>query len=287
MRMLINRLPITRIKLFLGRMLYHMVHLLFREDRQIIVRSGIKYEVDLSEGMDLSMFVFGSFQKHVYQNAYLSLPQDAVVLDVGANAGIMTLQFAKQAPSGKVYSFEPTFYAYAKFTRNLELNPELAKRVVPIQSFVSSTTSVKHNIKAYASWKVGGKIDSTAHIVHGGVHKSVDGIGALTLDDFCEQNKIERVDFIKIDTDGHELEVLKGAEKTIRKLRPTIIFEIGLYVMEDKNISFTDYFNFFNSAGYSIIDGSSHKEIDAHNYRKYIPSKGTIDIIAVPLADKK
>jgi FkbM family methyltransferase len=287
MGLLISHLPITQIKLFLGRMLYRMVHLLFREDIQIIVRDGIKYEVDLSEGMGLSMFVFGSFQKHVYQNAYLSLPQDAVVFDVGANAGIMSLQFAKLASLGKVYSFEPTFYAYSKFKRNLELNPELAKRIVPIQSFVSSMTSLKHGIKAYASWKVGGTIEGSRHHVHGGVHKSADGIGAMSLDDFREQNGIERLDFIKIDTDGHELDVLKGAGKIIRRFRPSIIFEIGLYAMEDTNICFSDYLNFFGSAGYSLFDACNHKEIDTKNYHKYIPSKGTVDILAISRTSHK
>ena len=286
MGLLINRLPITQIKLFLGRMLYRMVHLLFCEDRQIIVRNGIKYEVDLSEGMGLSMFVFGSFQKHVYQNAYLSLPQDAVVFDVGANAGIMTLQFAKRASLGKVYSFEPTFYAYSKFKRNLELNPELAKRVVPIQSFVSSMTSQEHNIKAYASWKVGGAIEGSRHRVHGGVHKSADGIGAVSLDDFCVENKIGRLDFIKIDTDGHEYEVLKGAQKAIAKFKPVIILEVGLYVMEENNIDFYSYLNYFGSLGYSLFTSGNIKKIDAENYRRCIPSKGTIDILAIHRKDR-
>jgi FkbM family methyltransferase len=287
MGLLISRLPTTQIKLFLGRILYRMVHLLFREDRQIIVRNGIKYEVDLSEGMGLSLFVFGSFQKHVYQNAYLSLPQDAVVFDVGANAGIMTLQFAKLASLGKVYSFEPTFYAYSKFKRNLELNPGLAERVVPVQSFVSSTTSREHDIKAYASWKVGGAIEDGRHLVHGGTQKSADGIAAVSLDDFCEQNGIKRLDFIKIDTDGHEYEVLKGGLKVIAEFKPTVIFEVGLYVMEEHGIDFSFYAQYFGSLGYKLFNSSNLKEINADNYREHIPSKGTIDILAIYGGSKK
>jgi FkbM family methyltransferase len=281
MRRLINRLPITRIKIFLARILYRIVHLVYPRDMRIVVRGGIKYELDLSEGIDLSVFLFGNFQRHVSQNERLSLPEDAVIFDVGANSGIMTLQFAHLAPDGRVYAFEPTFYAFAKLMRNLELNPELAQRVVPIQSFVSSNTSAQPDITAYASWKVGGKTEGTEHRVHGGTPKSTEGVPAVSVDDFCEQNNIARLDFIKIDTDGHELEVLKGARKVIGKFRPAIIFEIGMYVMTERRIDFPDYLDFFDSLNYSLFNSSNFRQINAGNYQKHIPLKGTIDVLAL------
>ena len=282
MRQLINRLPITRIKIFFGRLLYRIVHLVCREDTRIIVRNAIKYEVDLSEGIDLSLFLFGRFQKHIWQNKLLSLPPDAVIFDIGANFGAMTLQFAKLAPHGKVYAFEPTFYAYSKLKRNLELNPELAERIVSIQSFVSSKMFGEHYVKAYASWKVAGTVEGERHPIHSGIVKTADGIGAVSVDDFCEQNQIARLDFIKIDTDGYEFEVLSGAKKTIAKFRPAVIFEVGMYVMEEKHIDFSVYLQFFNLLNYSLFNSNNLKEIKADNYHKHIPLKGTIDILALP-----
>jgi FkbM family methyltransferase len=258
-----------------------MLRLIYREDRRTIVRSGIKYEIDLSEGIDLSLFLFGTFQKHISQNRFLSLPQDAVVFDVGANSGTMTLQFAKSVPLGKVYAFEPTFYAFSKLMKNLELNPELAERIVPVQSFVSSKTSKETNIRAYASWKVGGAAKDVKHSVHGGTVKSAEGVGSVSLDDFCEENKIRKLDFIKIDTDGHEYDVLQGGRKVIAEFRPTVIFEIGLYVMKENNIDFSSYLNYFGPLGYSLFNSCNHKKIDTENYRRHIPSRGTIDILAL------
>ncbi len=281
MRGLINRLPITKIKLFLAGLLYRIVHLIYRRNERIIIRDGIKYEVDLSEGIDLSVFLFGKFQKNVSGNKRLSLPEDAIIFDVGANFGMMTLQYAKLASLGKVYSFEPTHYAFSKLKRNLELNPQLAKRIVAIQSLVSSSTSKETDIKTYASWKVSGDVKGVKHSVHGGIEKSTNGIGAVSLDDFCRENEIRRLDFIKIDTDGHEFEVLKGAQKVIAEFRPTIIFEAGLYVMEERNIVFSDYLEFFCSLDYSLFNSSNLREINATNYHKHIPSKATIDILAL------
>lgn len=278
---LVNRLPITRFKIFIAGMLYRLVHILYRQDKRIIVRNGITYEIDLAEGMDLSLFLFGNFQKHVSENKRLPLCQDAVIFDVGANMGAMAMQFAKRASSGRVYAFEPTFYAFERLQKNLSLNPDLAKRIVAIQSFVSSATSNRTDIKAYASWKVGGCSDSQKHSVHGGTVKSTDGIGAVSLDDFVLHNDIHRLDFIKIDTDGHELEVLKGAKTVVGKFKPAVIFEIGIYVMQERNIDFSDYAQFFSSYNYSLFNCGNLKEITETNYREHIPLKGTIDILAI------
>jgi FkbM family methyltransferase len=282
MKRLINRLPLTQIKLILGRILYHAVHLICRSDKRTIVRNGITYEIDLSEGIELSVFLFGSFQRHVSRNRYTSLPGDAVIFDVGANSGMISLQFAKLVPQGRVYAFEPTFYAFSKLKRNLELNPGLAKRVVAVQSFVSSSTLEKHDIKAYASWKVAGITDGIKHRIHGGVEKSTEGIGAVSLDDFCEQHKVARLDFMKIDTDGYELEVLKGAGKVISRFSPVIIFETGVYAMNERGLDFSDYIEFFNTRPYSLFNSINLKKINARNYDRYIPLKATIDILAVP-----
>lgn len=286
MKKFINQLPLTRMKLFLAGILYRIVHLLYRSDKRTIVRGGIKYEIDLSEAIDLSIFLFGSFQKHIHKNKYFSFSRDAVVLDVGANVGVMSLQFARLAPLGKVYSFEPTHYAFSKLQKNIELNPELSKRIVPIQSFVSSSTIQSPNIAAYASWKIAGKIEDARHQVHGGSVKTADGIAAVSLDDFCTRNEFARLDFIKIDTDGHELEVLKGAEKIIHKFNPVIIFEIGIYIMNEKGIKFSDYSEFFESLNYSLFNSTNLKKINTDNYLKHIPLKGTIDILAVSKTQK-
>jgi FkbM family methyltransferase len=282
MKQLIN-LPLTRIKIFIARILYRLVHLICPEDKRTIMRDGIKYEVDLSEGIDLSIFLFGNFQKHVFQSKYLSIPQDGIIFDVGANCGVMSLQFAKLVPLGKVYSFEPTHYAYSKLLRNLELNPNLAEHIVAVQTFISSSTSKKPDIKAYASWKVAGSTESDKHRIHGGQTKSTEGVQSVSLDDFYAKNSIKKLDFIKIDTDGHEFEVLKGAGKVIRKFKPFIIFEIGIYIMDEREVSFDDYLEFFDALNYSLVNSKSLRKIDASNYRKRIPLKGTIDILAIPV----
>jgi len=96
---------------------------------------------------------------------------------------------------------------------------------------------------------------------------------------------VSRLDFIKIDTDGHEMDVLLGAAGCIKSFKPQIIFEIGLYVMKEHSIAFMDYWNFFNNMGYELFNSANKKPVNSLNYQNLIPAKGTIDILALPIDD--
>jgi len=276
------RIPLTRVKLFIAKILYRILKIFFTTDHHLVQRKGISYEIDLSEGIDLSLFLFGSFQNNIVQNKYYSLPPNAVVFDIGANIGSMALTFAKIFPNGCIYAFEPTDYAFNKLLCNISLNPELAKRIIPFQLFLSDKTQKNHQIEAYSSWK----IDGTAynkHSVHGGIIQPAVLIPAITVDEFCTKNEITRLDLIKIDTDGHELQVLAGALKTIEKCKPYVIFEIGLYIIEEKNITFEQYFNYFSFFGYALFNNKNGKKVTLENFHTQIPKHYTTDIFAVPL----
>ena len=61
-------LPLTQIKIQIAKILYFWVTLFAGKKRRIIKRNGIKYEVDIQEGLDLSLFLFGNFQKFYLGN---------------------------------------------------------------------------------------------------------------------------------------------------------------------------------------------------------------------------
>jgi FkbM family methyltransferase len=278
---LLHRLPLTRIRLRAARIIYRTLKLVLRDDHRRIRRGGINYEIDLSEGIDLSLFMFGSFQDHVTKMKYYSLPLDAVVFDVGANIGGMALGFAQRTPQGHVYAFEPTAYAYQKLLRNLSLNPELAARTTPVQAFLSDHIEGRRSVQAYSSWKVDGSA-TDAHPVHGGVIHDAESVEVLTIDEFCRTKGIERVDLIKIDTDGHELSVLQGARETLAKHLPCIIFEAGLYLIEENGGSFDQYIDYLTPFGYKLINSSNLHQVSRETYRAEIPLRATTDIVALP-----
>jgi FkbM family methyltransferase len=278
---LFKKIPMTRVRLGLARLLYFLFHTILRQDKQIIRRKGVFYEVDLTEGIDLSLYIFGNFQDYVTRNRFFSIPANGVIIDVGANVGSMTFKFAGMVPKGRVYAFEPTDYAYAKLLKNISLNPQFASRIMPAQLFLSDQNRLKHKMKAYASWKVDGSTPNP-HPLHGGAIKPADSVPAVTLDHFCVENGIQRVDLIKIDTDGHEYKVLNGAPKTIKKYRPYVVFEIGRYVLDEQQLQFGQFYDYFENFGYRLMNAKNGKRITIQNFTNQIPLRATTDIIAIP-----
>ena len=279
--MLLKNIKITRIKILIARILYKITKIFYKSDIQIVKRNGLTFELNLKEGIDLHVFLFGGFQKHVYDNKMIDIKNDDIIFDVGGNIGIMSLLFAKQALKGKIYSFEPTYYAFNKFIRNLELNPELKSIITLNQCFVSSKSQESSDLVAYSSWPVAGFTDEAKHGIHCGVIKDTNNVPSVSIDDFVAGNGIERLDLIKIDTDGHEYGVLKGCEKTLEMLRPKIVMEVGIYIMKERQVEFNDYFSLFRKYNYSIYT-TNGKKITNENYTGYIPKYGTIDVLALP-----
>ena len=273
-------MKITKIKILLAKVLYYAVKLFYKSNKQIARRHGINFELYLNEGIDLSTFVFGGFQKYVYNNRLINISTDDVIFDVGGNVGIMSLFFAKQASKGQIHSFEPTYYAIEKFRRNLQLNPELSQNIILNQCFVSSESSAKSDLVAYSSWPVVHTEEET-HSIHCGVVKDTENVPCVSIDDYAVREGIDKINVIKIDTDGNELNVLKGAQWVLKTFHPKIIFEIGIYIMEERNISFNDYDIFFKNNCYKLYT-TKGKNITGKNYHTYIPKFGTIDLLALP-----
>ena len=252
-----------------------------RSDRRQISRGGIHYEIDLSEGIDLALFLFGNFQSHVLDCKYFSIPRDAVILDVGANIGTMCLGFAKRVPEGVVLAFEPTEYAYRKLLRNLALNPDLSARIHATRAYVSDRSEEAAPVTAYSSWKVDGSL-TAVHPVHGGAVCPPEVTRVLTIDEFCRDRGIGRVDLIKTDTDGHDLDVLEGARETLRVHRPVVVFEIGDYLLRERGQHFGQILELFKPLGYRLINAKGGREVTLENYGREVPAKATTDLIALP-----
>jgi len=281
---LLNKIPLTRIKITVAKIIYFLIKIFIREDHRVIKRDGISYRVDLSEGIDLSIFLFSGFQGYITKTKLFSLPNDSVIFDIGANIGAMSLQYAKHANEGHVYAFEPTTYAFEKLKTNLSLNPSLAERITMVNAFASDQCANNADIEAYSSWKIDGS-EKDIHPLHGGTLKSEEDksqhIPSITIDKYCQDMDIQRLDCIKIDTDGHELNVLKGAGDTLHKFHPNIVFEAGLYVIEEHGLEFEEYYEFLAGYRYALYNSKNNKLITLDNYLKQIPLYYTTDIIAI------
>jgi FkbM family methyltransferase len=156
------------------------------------------------------------------------MDEGSVFLDIGANVGFYTVPIARAARQkhGKVISFEPLPSNFQRLHENIQLNHlDEMVRLIPVglsSSFGQATITLREDFLQ------GGKTGNAAILIEDGADEKFPAqqIQLETLDDL-RGGKIERVDLIKIDVEGHEDQVLKDARNTIERQRPIIMIEIG------------------------------------------------------------
>jgi FkbM family methyltransferase len=247
----------TRRKITLARWAYQCVHaaraLFARDDHTIVVRGDIVWDLDLGEGIDFAIYLLGAFERSSIRAYSQLIHPGAVVIDVGANIGAHTLPFAHLVgPGGRVLAFEPTTYAFHRLQRNLALNPAIAQRVSAYQAMLAAQSGDVPGVDLYARWPLR-HAPETRHSTHMGIAASTDGAEVVALDDWIERHNISRVDFIKLDVDGHECRVLRGAVETLRKFRPSLLVEFMPYGLEEAGASLADLVKILTDLHYTFF----------------------------------
>ncbi|MGE0632488.1 MAG: FkbM family methyltransferase [Pseudobdellovibrionaceae bacterium] len=232
-------------------------------------RHGINWYLDLDEGIDFAIYLLGRFENSTYEAYAKTVKPGAKVIDIGANIGAHTLPLATLVgDSGHVYAFEPTQTAFNKLQKNLSLNPELVKRVSLVQGMVVSSPSFELPDSIYASWPL--HHNDQAHKLHLGVACTTTGAVSLTLDQIVQKFSIQQIDLIKLDVDGFELEVLRGATNTLDKMAPPILMELAPYTMEEKGYDAAEAVHILTKYGYEFygLDGKSLSTGDLMSWLK-------------------
>ena len=251
----------TKYKIFIAKLLY-IFFSFFIKNKFICKRNSINYNLNLEEAIDLYIFIFGKFESEIVDTALkLNLSKKKIIIDIGANIGAQTLQFASQFKYSKVYSIEPTNYAYKKLINNLELNPFLYKRIKPFQLYINDIDYKPK--KVHSSWSL--TSNKKKHKEHKGIEKSTSNSKNLSLDKFILKNNINNVDFIKLDVDGSELKVLQSGKDFLFKKKPIIFMELAPYLYPGFGYSVLDLVNFIKKMNYDFYEMHPIKKIDGMN----------------------
>lgn len=184
-----------------------------------------------------------------------------VIFDVGANIGEWTDLVSKIIPEAKVYSFEPspqTFKTLSqnKFSENVKtFNIGLGEKNETIDFFVFGDDSTLNSA-------------FDRNLENNNLHAEVEKANFKTLDSFCEEQNINNISFLKIDTEGNELSVLKGAERYIKagKIDAIQLEYGGTYI--DARYLLKDIFTYFKDKPYTLYKMMQHRLVECP---KYIP----------------
>ena len=262
--------------------LIHILRLIIgKNDRAKVRRAGIDWALDLREGLDLTIYLSGYFQRDVVLSSKAMLQKGDVVVDVGANMGSFALHMAEAVGgNGKVIAIEPTAYPYQRLCENLDLNSGLKERIETYQAFLTANSEGLKPDTIQSSWRLAG-VRNGAHPVHLGVPQTTSGARSLTLDQIVEEIDLKRLDFIKIDVDGAEDDVLAGGESVIRKFKPSVLIEVAPYTLTERGLPPDAPLNRLKQLGYSFksLDGKELRDDDLNKLMALRPGQSK-DIIA-------
>jgi FkbM family methyltransferase len=173
---------------------------------------SIGFEIKLINNK-MGTFISFLLEQYKYKNKVFIKKGDYVI-DGGGCYGDTALYFADMVKDqGKVFSFEFIKDNLDIFNKNIKLNPdkrdiiELVER--PLWSFSETEFSAVGS-------GAGSRLSNIKENENAQLYKTI------SIDDFVAKNKIEKINFIKLDIEGAELEALKGAIKTIEKYKPQL-----------------------------------------------------------------
>jgi FkbM family methyltransferase len=143
------------------------------------------------------------------------VPAGGHCLDVGANVGAIALALADRVgPTGRVYAFEPGPFLFERLVRNVRRNPGLGNVLTPVNLGVSDRPGELF-------WNEDPTNRGNASLYG----PSGTRVRVIPLDDFFAAHPLPRLDFVKVDVEGMEYEVIRGGRETLRKHRPLLYLE--------------------------------------------------------------
>ena len=274
----------TRAKIALAAIVHRIVTTLRRlagyGSNVTVTRSGLRWDLDLDEGIDFSIWLLGAFERRTLAAYSRYVRPGMTVLDIGANIGAHTLPLARLVgPTGSVVAIEPTAWAIGRLKANVALNPDLAGQVHARQAMLVDRAEAALPASLYASWPLHAR---DVHPVLRAQAKSTAGAEALMLDTLIERDGIGHVDFVKLDVDGHECAVLRGGMTMLKRDRPVMILELSPYILEEYGHSIDELLAMLAECGYRLhsLESGRALPMDSANLRPLIPANGGINAIA-------
>lgn len=232
-------------------------------------RDGVKFSLNVKSELEWQILAYGGFDFPLIDMLKSVVIKGSTFIDIGANIGCISLPLAKYVGSdGHVLSFEADPPVFQKLQDNFSLNTfpqwrgfnEALGSAPGTLTFhrAASTGSFGHAVGSlYANdWHAGG---STFEV-------SID-----TLDRVLDREHINRVDVIKIDVEGAEMDVLRGSLQTIERYHPILFLEVCEHTYTSAGWTPRDLFDLLTPFGYSFA------ALDERNPGQTRPLRGALD----------
>lgn len=209
---------------------------------------GMRFTRYPTDSETREVIVYKEFYKPELLAIQRLVKKGGVAIDIGANIGLFSVYLSKElGKKGKVYAFEPIKDTYWRMKENLTLN-----RCENVEAFQEAISNKKGKAvmnvfpEGYGAWNTFGKPQF-------GEIKPIsrETVPVTTLDEFVKQKDIRKIDFLKIDVEGFELDVLQGGKKAITSNKVKhLSFEISQTPLEGAKRTGDDIFNILTKYGF-------------------------------------
>lgn len=241
------------------------------------VKSGLttihNFDGDLTISVNRASYVTSAIYWRGHHSTHIAkflqdyLRPDMTFVDVGANMGELTLVAGKRLENGRVLAFEPVPDIFEELSRNVAINNLLCVELFNIGLF-QTTDSLP--IFRLQDVNFGTINDGVPSLFSTGNDRQEVMVPLRRFDDVARECNLQRLDVMKIDVEGAEIMVLRGAEASIKRFRPIIITELS-----DEN---------FQRAGYTSDDVISYLKCFDYDVQILDDPRGRIPLLCDAIA---
>ena len=206
-------------------------------------RNGDFWVSDLDSSQSIELYYFKVWEQHLLDVIDKHVVEGSVAIDAGANFGSISVPISKKLGQvGKLYSIEMSKVMAARLERNLQQNK--CSNVEVINTALSETVG---ETVFFDEPELSEKInfgDIRINKENNGSQMKTTTIDSLDIQD--------KVSFIKVDCQGYDLKVMKGAKNTIQKHKPVVVFEWEVDMSAIFGDTIEDVFKFFSALNYEV-----------------------------------
>jgi len=217
---------------------------------------GIKLSLDIHDYV--SHYLYFGFKDRSHEKLMSLVKAGDTVLDVGTNYGSTILQFAKIiTENGRAYGFEPDPVNFAICVKNLGLNNfhHISVENIGLGREEGELTLVVNTESNRGMNRVGVPVGGQEW------HK----VEMCRLDKWVQQNEIDKIDLIKIDVEGFEMEVLSGAARVLQMFSPDLFIELDDDNLRQQGANAKELVEFLETSGYRIAHSETGETVSSRS----------------------
>lgn len=259
---------------------------LILKEAKALINENIDLDVSIRDGLFIfhnrnnSLINFGDQYEPEVQialktliNLYKLRNSHVVFADIGANIGLHTLHILNNFPKIEIIAFDPSPFSYKYLDLTIRYNKIKNVRLENV-----GLSAQKEELDFF-SWGKNSSADSfrdTKRVLR--VIPTILKVSAISLDSLKD---IPPINIMKIDTEGAELNVLKGALRTIRSNQPFIVIEFNIWNRKAFNVETKEIFDLLQNIDYSILT-LNFELLNAQQFDHYEENYITENYILLP-----